>query len=369
MGCGFGWGLIGGRKGLRGEAESGGADHRRKGPRLCLPSCFNDTEEKSSMHVVAKFTGNDRKTEQVAGFWAGFAEILAEDSTDTRWEVDNSKADCKEDKGRLMELFVMVVGGNMDVPPTVAETKLNFLKSYKRPIPSIYNNVLQELLVQQQLMRYKRTYQYDAVFALGFVTIYEQLMEGYSSLEDQDAIFRAYIVSLREDPEQYRCGKSALLSKLHSLFIVDTYSVHYRDDAKKLEEWGRSQDTTTLVGFSSRGGDVENILKDIADRVQGMGNFTYSRFFAVGIFRLLELANAAEPSVLEKFCAALKINKRSVDRDLDVYRNLLSKLVQAKELLNEYVNLEKKKREERAESQKANEAITGCVGHYQYVKE
>ncbi|KAI0505059.1 hypothetical protein KFK09_016016 [Dendrobium nobile] len=228
-----------------------------------------------------------------------------------------------------------------DVPPTVAETKLIFLKSYKRPIPSIYNNVLLELLVQQHLMRYKRTYQYDAVFALGFVTIYEQLMEGYPSLEDQDAIFRGYIESLREDSEQYR------------------------DDAKKLEEWGRSQDTTTLVDFSSRGGDVENILKDIADRVQGMGNFTYSRFFAVGIFRLLELANAAEPSVLEKFCAALKINKRSVDRDLDVYRNLLSKLVQAKELLNEYVDREKKKREEMAKSQKAKEAITGCVGDYQ----
>lgn len=223
-----------------------------------------------------------------------------------------------------------------DVPPTVAETKFNFLKSYKRPIPSIYNNVLQELLVVQHLMRYKRTYQYDAVFALGFVTIFDQLMEGYPNLEDQDAIFRAYIESLREDPEQYR------------------------DDAKRLEEWARSEDATTLIDFSSRRGNVENILNDIAKRVQGMGNFTYSRFFAVGIFRLLELANAAEPSVLEKFCAALKINKRSVDRDLDVYRNLLSKLVQAKELLNDYVDREKKKREERVEFQTANETITNC---------
>lgn len=40
---------------------------------------------------------------------------------------------------------------------------------------------------------------------------------------------------------------------------------------------------------------------------------------------------------LKQLCAALNIEKRSVDRDLDVYRNLLSKLVQAKELLKEYV--------------------------------
>ncbi|XP_058073154.1 protein THYLAKOID FORMATION1, chloroplastic [Magnolia sinica] len=226
--------------------------------------------------------------------------------------------------------------------PTVSETKLNFLKSYKRPIPSIYNSVLQELIVQQHLMRYKRTYQYDAVFALGFVTVYDQLMEGYPSNEDREAIFKAYIQALQENPEQYRI------------------------DAQKLEEWARTQNASSLVEFSSREGEVEGILKDISERAGGKGSFSYSRFFAIGLFRLLELANATEPTILEKLCAALNINKRSVDRDLDVYRNLLSKLVQAKELLKEYVDREKKKREERVESQKANEALTKCIKVFQH---
>lgn len=230
------------------------------------------------------------------------------------------------------------------VPPTVSETKLHFLKTYKRPIPSIYNTVLQELLVQQHLMRYKKTYQYDAVFALGFVTVYEQLMEGYPSNEDREAIFRAYIEALKEDPEQYR------------------------KDAQKMEEWARAQTSATLVDFTSRQGEVESILKNIAERAAGKGNFSYSRFFAIGLFRLLELANATDPTVLEKLCSALNINKPSVDRDLDVYRNLLSKLVQAKELLKEYVDREKKKREERSES-KANETITNCLAEDQYVRQ
>ncbi|KAM7492298.1 hypothetical protein LguiA_035219 [Lonicera macranthoides] len=226
--------------------------------------------------------------------------------------------------------------------PTVAETKSNFLKAYKRPIPSIYNTVLQELIVQQHLMRYKKTYCYDAVFALGFVTVYDQLMEGYPSDEDRKAIFQAYIKALQEDPNQYR------------------------SDAQKLEEWARAQTTSTLVDFSSKEGEVEGILKDIAERAGGKGSFSYSRFFAIGLFRLLELANVTEPTILEKLCASLNINKKSVDRDLDVYRNLLSKLVQAKELLKEYVDREKKKIEERAESQKANEAVTKCLGEYQH---
>ncbi|XP_042519037.1 protein THYLAKOID FORMATION1, chloroplastic-like [Macadamia integrifolia] len=226
--------------------------------------------------------------------------------------------------------------------PTVSETKLNFLKAYKRPIPSIYNSVLQELIVQQHLMRYKRTYRYDPVFALGFVTVYDQLMEGYPSDDDSEAIFRAYIQALREEPEQYR------------------------NDAKKLEEWARAQNAGSLVEFPAREGEIEGILKDISERAGGKGSFSYSRFFAVGLFRILELANSMEPTILEKLCAALNINKRSVDRDLDVYRNLLSKLVQAKELLREYVDREKKKREERAESQKANEAIMKCLRESQY---
>ncbi|KDP24201.1 hypothetical protein JCGZ_25858 [Jatropha curcas] len=228
-----------------------------------------------------------------------------------------------------------------DMPPTVSETKFNFLKAYKKPIPSIYNTVLQELIVQQHLMRYKRTYRYDPVFALGFVTVYDQLMEGYPSDEDREAIFQAYIKALKEEPEQYRV------------------------DAKKLEEWARSQTSSSLVDFSSREGEVEGILKDIAERARS-GSFSYSRFFAVGLFRLLELSNSTEPTILEKLCAALNVNKRSVDRDLDVYRNLLSKLVQAKELLKEYVEREKKKREERTETQKANEAVKQCLGEPQY---
>ncbi|KAL2938040.1 Protein THYLAKOID FORMATION 1 chloroplastic [Bienertia sinuspersici] len=217
-----------------------------------------------------------------------------------------------------------------DAPP-VSETKSNFLKAYKRPIPSIYNNVLQELIVQQHLMRYKRTYRYDPVFALGFVTVYDQLMDGYPSDADRNAIFEAYIKALQEDPEQYR------------------------KDAQKMEDWARSQ--TKLIEFLSREGEIDDVLKDIAERA-GNGNFSYSRFFAVGLFRLLELANASEPTILEKLCSALNVNKKSVDRDLDVYRNLLSKLVQAKELLKEYVEREKKKRDERSEVQQANEAIT-----------
>lgn len=39
-------------------------------------------------------------------------------------------------------------------PPPVSDTKASFLAHYSRPIPAIYNVVLQELLVQQHFIRY-----------------------------------------------------------------------------------------------------------------------------------------------------------------------------------------------------------------------
>jgi len=72
-----------------------------------------------------------------------------------------------------------------------------------------------------------------------------------------------------------------------------------------MEEWARSQNGSSLVDFSSRDGEIETILKDISERAKGKGNFSYSRFFAVGLFRLLELANATEPTVLDKVVPAI----------------------------------------------------------------
>jgi len=85
----------------------------------------------------------------------------------------------------------------------------------------------------------------------------------------------------------------------HHLGWLILYVMACRIDAKKLEEWARAQTPSSLVDFSSREGEIEGTLKDIAERVAS-GNFSYSRFFAVGLFRLLELSNASEPTVLEK---------------------------------------------------------------------
>ena len=43
----------------------------------------------------------------------------------------------------------------------MADTKRKFYEGFSRPIPGIYSNVIQELLVQHHIMRYNKSYSYD----------------------------------------------------------------------------------------------------------------------------------------------------------------------------------------------------------------
>jgi photosystem II biogenesis protein Psp29 len=232
-------------------------------------------------------------------------------------------------QSRTAGIVAEAAAGEHDVP-TVADTKARFLAQYKKPIPSIYNNVLQELIVLHHFVRFNASYKYDPIFALGLVTVYDQLFDGYrNGEEEKDLIFRAYINALQEKPEQYR------------------------EDAEALEEWAGNQTAESVLNFDGSS-PAEQALQDISVRAKE-GNFHYSRFFAIGLFRILNLAKASDPTTLEKLTKALNVSKTSVDRDLDVYRGLLTKLAAAKELLQEFLDREKKKAAERKTEADAKE--------------
>ena len=54
------------------------------------------------------------------------------------------------------------------------------------------------------------------VFALGFVSVFDQITEGLPG-NGPDDIFKAYMAALQEDPEQYRKYVAASLTFLCSL--------------------------------------------------------------------------------------------------------------------------------------------------------
>ncbi|KAK9905813.1 hypothetical protein WJX75_006757 [Coccomyxa subellipsoidea] len=212
-------------------------------------------------------------------------------------------------------------------PPTVADTKRKFYEGFSRPIPGIYSNVIQELLVQHHIMRFNKSYSYDEVFGLGFVSVFDQVLEGLPD-GDKSALFSAYIGSLGENGDQYR------------------------QDAEKVEALAKELSGPSELKPDAEGSELQKKLASIAER-SSQGNFLYTKFFAIGLFRLLELTGAKDPKALEGLVSAMKIPQESVSRDLMTYKGVLSKLSAAKDLMNEMYAREKKKAAEREAEKKA----------------
>jgi hypothetical protein len=86
----------------------------------------------------------------------------------------------------------------------------------------------------------------------------------------------------------------------------------------------------------------------------------YTKYIAIGIFRMLELAKATDPKALEALAQAGGLSFKKVNGDLAMYKGLLSKLASAKELQEEFLEREKRKTAERmakkAEAQAAAQA-------------
>eukprot|EP00884_Botryococcus_braunii_P016138 jgi/Botrbrau1/3207/Bobra.37_2s0037.1 len=214
--------------------------------------------------------------------------------------------DLRDAAGRKRSCVVYAQGWN---PPTVSDTKAKFYQGYRKPVPSIYNTVVQELLVQQHLIRYNKNYRYDPVFGLGFVSTFDQVLDGLP-VEEQTNVFDAYIRALDEDPNKYR------------------------GDAQRLETWAKGLGSSEGLVPNASGDDIQRELAGIAAAGKE-GKFFYSKFFAIGLFRLLELTGAKDPKALEALVTALNVPASAVNRDLLTYKNVLSKLAAAKELMRE----------------------------------
>lgn len=206
-------------------------------------------------------------------------------------------------------------------PPTVADAKTKFLQAFNKPLPSLYSTVVLELLVQQHLYRWNANYVYTPVMALGICSVFDQILQGLPE-EEQKSVFNAYIAALEENPEQYR------------------------KDAAMLEGLATSAGSVEDLVPSSSGNDAQKLMAEIAEKVS-TGNFLYTKFFAVGLFRVLELAGAKDPKALGRLVEGLGIPLERVNADLVTYKSILSKLKSAKEIMKEFIEREKKKQAER----------------------
>ncbi len=229
-----------------------------------------------------------------------------------------------------LKLVIVATLSSVNTVPTVSDAKRAFFNAFPRPISAIYRKIVDELLVELHLLTVNHTFRYDSVFALGVITVFDRFMEGYPGdlLPLGEALFQSVRLSmpqLRQDAERLMT-----LATNHGAEILQFLTT--------LE---------TNIDLSP----LDTQLKEIAANPQ----FKYSRLFAVGLFTLIETIETnkeKQTEVLKQCCRALypHWNQENTDpadrflRDLDLYRSNLEKAQQAKLMMSELVEAEKKKK-------------------------
>ena len=215
---------------------------------------------------------------------------------------------------------------------TVSDTKRSFYTIHTRPINSIYRRVVEELMVEMHLLSANVDFHYDPIYALGVVTAFDRFMLGYVPEQDRISIFNGLCKALGDDPDRYKQDAQRLENLAHRLSGQDLLSW--------LERSTSFEDTL----------DLQASLGAIASNAQ----FKYSRLFAIGLFSLLETADPdlvkdqeTRTDTLKKVSAALHLPEDKVSKDLDLYRSNLEKMAQARIVLEDVIQAERKKREKR----------------------
>ncbi|NEP03073.1 MAG: photosystem II biogenesis protein Psp29 [Symploca sp. SIO2E9] len=222
----------------------------------------------------------------------------------------------------------------MNNPPTVSDTKRGFYSHHTRPVNSIYRRVVEELMVEMHLLSVNADFRYDPIYALGVVTAFDRLMQGYQPEQEQESIFNALCLSVGAEPQQYR------------------------QDAQRLEEMASSFSVQDLLGWfnspTPREG-FEDLHIAIAALVQNP-KFKYSRLFAIGMYALLEKVDSGlvndEKQLKETLAEignTLSLPAEKLQKDLELYRSNVSKMEQAQSVMADLVKAERKKRQQQSQ--------------------
>jgi photosystem II biogenesis protein Psp29 len=144
--------------------------------------------------------------------------------------------------------------------------------------------------------------------------------------------------SLQDDAQRYRQTAEQVRSQAVGMNASDFLS-----KVKQLPETG--------------GSGLLEVLKPIAENPK----YKYSRLFAIGIYTLLEIMSPdlvkdekQRNEALEALAAGLQLSADKMQKDLELYRSNLEKLSQARQVMEDILQADRKKKEER---QKAKDAI------------
>ncbi|MCR8540069.1 MAG: photosystem II biogenesis protein Psp29 [Prochlorococcus marinus CUG1439] len=198
---------------------------------------------------------------------------------------------------------------------TVSDSKKLFHEQFPYVIPGLYKRIVDEMLVELNLLNHQNEFTQDYLFCIGLTETFKELMKGYKPENHLDLLFESL------------CSSSNF-------------------EAKEIKE----------ISLKSQKEFKDKSSKDLLKLFKEKSNSKLypSRILNLGIYILLSKSqeykgeneserNKIISDVFEKL--NLPINK--ADKDIGIYKSTISRMEQAKELIEELRIKDKKKEQKK----------------------
>ena len=231
----------------------------------------------------------------------------------------------------------------MSERPTISDTKRSFHACCDRVIAPAYRQVVDELLVELNLLLFRKRFHPDAVFATGLCQTFDSFMQGYRPEAQRGEIFQAICAALELDAAAIRAE-----------------AVQARESVAGQQRHGVRQ-------WSSSNPQTPAAVRQFLERVQQPG-FPYNRLQAVGLMTLVEVAVGMDPDdataaakAAKQLAADVGLAQERFGKDVDLYRANLEKMAQGLEAMEEAVAAEQRRRQRQREEKEKGVSATNPV--------
>ena len=194
---------------------------------------------------------------------------------------------------------------------TVSDSKKLFHEQFPYVIPGLYKRIIDEMLVELNLLNHQNEFTQDFLFCVGLTETFNELMKGYQPKKHLNLLFESL------------CSSTNF-------------------EAKEIKEISRG----SLNEFNNQSS------KDILKLLQEKSNSTFypSRILNLGIYILVsnsqdfkENNDIEKNKMISDIFEKLSLSRNKAEKDIGIYKSSISKMEQAKELIEELRIKDKKK--------------------------
>ena len=186
---------------------------------------------------------------------------------------------------------------------TVSDSKKLFHEKFPYVIPGLYKKIVDEMLVELNLLNHQNEFEQDYLFCVGLTETFKELTKGYKPYEHLDLLFESL------------CGSTNFKAK------------EIKEISQKSQEEFKNKSSNDLL----------KLIKDKSD-----AKLYPSRILNLGMYVLIsncqdiEGKNESEVNmIISNIFESLNLSKNKAEKDIGIYKSTISKMEQAKELVEE----------------------------------